>query len=79
MGNSVSSAAVFSSSHDPKVLRLNPTLGSLLRGESASPSPSTPPPARALSNKIFKKLKKRKCKLKPQGDIGLAEKNFFNG
>ena len=42
--------------HEPRVLGLSPTLGSLLSLESAHPSPTTPPSGScflSLSNKIF--------------------------
>ena len=64
---SVGKAPAFSSGHDPRVLELSPTSGSLLSGESACSSapPSTHVcgPARMLVhtlceiNKIFKKKK----------------------
>jgi len=63
LGASVGEVSAFSSGHDPRVLGPSPALGSLLSGEPASPSPSAPPPACALSwslkwiNKIFKKVK----------------------
>ena len=45
-GGSVSwVSAPFGSGCDPEVLGLSPTLGSLLRGEPASPSPSATSPA----------------------------------
>ena len=40
--------SIFSLGHGLRMLRLSPALGSLLSGESASPSPSTPPPACGL-------------------------------
>ena len=47
----------FGSGHDLWVVESSPTLGSLLSGESASPSPSAPPlHALSLVNNIFKKL-----------------------
>ena len=39
---------------DPRVLELSPTLGSLLRGEPASPSPPAPPPSSLSLSLSFK-------------------------
>ena len=41
-----------SSGHDPRVLGSSPKSGSLLSGESASPSPSAPPPAFAFMHSL---------------------------
>ena len=49
LGGSVSEASAFGSGHDLRVLGWSPVSGSLLSGESASPSPSDPPPAHACS------------------------------
>ena len=49
VGGSVSEASDFGSAHDLRILGSSPTSNSLLSGESASPSPFVPPPARALS------------------------------
>ena len=49
LGGLISYVSAFSSGHDPRVLGLSDTLGSLLSGEPASPSPSATPPACALS------------------------------
>ena len=40
--------SAFGLGHDPRVLRLSPTSGSLLSGLPASPSPSAVPPACTL-------------------------------
>jgi len=49
LGGSVSYASAFGSGHDLRVLGSSPMLGSLLSGESASPSLSASPPAYVLS------------------------------
>ena len=46
-GGSVGEVSALSSGHDPEVLGLSPTSGSLLSGECDSPSAS--PPVRSLS------------------------------
>ena len=43
LGGSVGQASAFGSGHDPGVLGLSPELGSLLSGDSASPSASALP------------------------------------
>ena len=62
LGGLISYVSAFSSGHDPRVLGLSDTLGSLLSGEPASPSPSpsaAPPAVLSLPlsqiNKVFKK------------------------
>ena len=61
LGGSVCSVSAFGSAHDPGILGSSPTSGSLLSGQSASPSASAIPRACAvscaLSNKILKKKK----------------------
>ena len=49
LSGSVGSVSAFGSNDDPGVLGWSPTLGSLLRRKSASPSPLAAPPACALS------------------------------
>ena len=53
LGGSVGEVSAFGSDHDLRVLGSRPTSGSLLSGESASPSSSAAPPTcvLALSNK----------------------------
>ena len=55
LGGLISYVSAFSSGHDPRVLGLSDTLGSLLSGEPASPSPSAPPPACVLSHPLSNK------------------------
>ena len=43
LGGSVGEVSAFGSGHDPGVVGSSPVSGSLLSGESASPSPSAPP------------------------------------
>ena len=54
----------FGPGRDPGVPGLSPMSGSLQK--PASPSPSAPPPAHALSLKINKALKKEKIMLRNQ-------------
>ena len=49
LGGSVSEASAFSSGHDLRVLGLSPSSGSLLSGESASPSAPHPPHVLSLT------------------------------
>ena len=49
--------SAFGSGHDPGVWGSSPASGSLLIGESASPSPSAPPSAHALSHSLSQKNK----------------------
>ena len=78
----LSRSSAFSSGHDPRVLGLSPMLGSLLSGESASPSPIAPPLTLSFScsfflsqiNKIFKKQNKTlSLYLKQQWEAWLAQ------
>ena len=67
LGGSVCEVSIFGLGHDLRVPGLSPTSGSLLSRESASPSPSVPPPAHSLtlslSNREIKSLKKKERKM----------------
>ena len=53
LGDSDGSASAFGSGHNPRVLGLSPTLGSLFSGEPVPPSPSAPACALSLSNEYI--------------------------
>ena len=55
LGGSVGYTSAFGSGHDPRVPEWNPTLGSLLGRESASPSPSAPPSVCVFSLSLINK------------------------